>query len=235
MSSGAFPPPTKPQTFKPYSLAADDITDIMVCQTLKPYKKIPHFREKLSIIVIYYLKCFNSFKYFLKPFKTRKQGLLLTMGIFGIYFYTLRILVDLSQGFAHGCAVLNRIINDFWRGSKRKECQTNSMGNTNKGVPHRVRELLIVSRVCLSIVSEMSWTHTNHYTPYMRFGGNLGLFVMYLTNKVCYARRFVQTFGKNFRSFVMSILKIFGYKVYLRFSSAFWHGKGSDPQRSLPI
>jgi hypothetical protein len=29
-----------PQTFKPHSLALDDTTDIMVCQTLKPYKKI---------------------------------------------------------------------------------------------------------------------------------------------------------------------------------------------------
>jgi len=220
---------------KPYSLAADDITYTLVCQTLKPYKKISQNQEKLSIIVIYYLECLNSFKYFIKPFKTRKQGLLLTIELFGIYFYTLRILVDLSQGFAHGFAVLNRIINDFWRGSKRKECQTNSMCNSNKGVPHRIRECLILFWISFSIVSEMSWTHTNHYTPDMRFGGNLGLFVMYLTNKVCYARWFVQTSGKNFRSIVMSICKNFGYKVCLRFSSAFWHGKGSDPQRSLPM
>jgi hypothetical protein len=30
----------KPQTFKPNSLDLDDTTDIMVCQTLKPHKKI---------------------------------------------------------------------------------------------------------------------------------------------------------------------------------------------------
>jgi hypothetical protein len=59
--SGPF---VKPQT--PYhktfilsnliSIKADDITDIMVCQTLKPYKKISQNQEKLSIIVMFYLK-----------------------------------------------------------------------------------------------------------------------------------------------------------------------------------
>ena len=46
---------------KPHTLAADDITDIMVCQTLKPYKKSPETREKLSIIVMLFNKTIIEF------------------------------------------------------------------------------------------------------------------------------------------------------------------------------
>ena len=38
------------------------------------------------------------------------------------------------------------------------------MGNSNKGVPHRIRKGVISFRIVLSIVSKVSWTHNNIIT-----------------------------------------------------------------------